>query len=179
MEEKHDMERYSSSLVPTSPHIPTVESAFLYATTGTIGSRNLNNGVGYTLPFQLIGNEWIDPYQLAGKLNLKNIPGVKFQPYWFRPFYMGFKDKQLKGVRLHLTDERNFRPVKTALEILHALESLYPGLYEPPRNFNKIWGVDYVLTEIRKGKTPSQIIRMGEGDLRDFKRKREKYLLYY
>ncbi|HIE43781.1 MAG TPA: DUF1343 domain-containing protein, partial [Candidatus Omnitrophica bacterium] len=138
--------------VPTSPHIPTPTSAFLYATTGTIGSRNLSNGVGYTLPFQLIGSEWISPFEFIEKLNSKNIPGVRFQSCWFKPFYSIFKDKTLKGVRFILTDSKSFKPVRTALEILTTLESLYPGIYEPPQDFNKIWGVDYILTEIKKRK---------------------------
>lgn len=164
--------------VPTSPHIPTVESAFLYATTGTIGSANLCNGVGYTLPFELIGSEWIDPNKFAEKLNAKNIPGVKFQLYWFKPFYFSFKDKELGGIRLVLTDKRTFKPVKTALEVLTSLESLYPGKYIPPKDFNKIWGVDYILDEIREGKNVDEIIKKWEGELNEFNKKREKYLLY-
>jgi uncharacterized protein YbbC (DUF1343 family) len=164
--------------VPPSPHIPTVETAFLYAATGTIGSANLCNGVGYTLPFQLIGNEWIGPYKLAETLNSQNLPGIKFQPYWFKPFYFPFKDKELKGVRLVLTDKRIFKPVRTALETLTTLESLYPGVYKPPKEFNKIWGVDYILKEIKEGKSADEIIKMWEDDLKEFEKKRGKYLLY-
>ena len=165
--------------VPTSPNIPTVDAAFLYATTGTIGSANLSNGVGYTLPFQLIGSEWIEPYKLADALNSKNLPGIKFQPYWFKPFYNSFKDKELRGVRLVLTDKRVFQPVKTALEILTSLESLYPEVYKkPPREFSQIWGVDYILSSVKEGKSADEIIKNWEDDLGKFKEKREKYLLY-
>lgn len=164
--------------VPTSTHIPSVDTAFLYAATGTIGSGNLCNGVGYTLPFQLIASDWIDAYKLADKLNSKNLPGIKFQPYWFKPFYFGFKDRQISGVRLVLTDKRNFKPVKTALEILTSLESLYPGEYKPPREFNNIWGVDYILEEVRKNKPTEEIINRWRSDLEKFKQKRKKYLLY-
>lgn len=164
--------------VPTSPHIPTVDTAFLYAATGTISSANLSNGVGYTLPFQLFGSEWIEPYKLADALNSKNLPGVKFQPYWFKPFYSTFKDKELEGVRLVLTDKRVFQPVKTSLEILTSLESLYPGVSKYPRDLNQIWGVDYILTSVKEGKTADEIIKSWEDDLGKFKEKREKYLLY-
>ena len=164
--------------VPTSPHIPSVDTAFFYAATGTVGSLNVSNGVGYTLPFQLIGSKWLDPYGFSEKLNAKNIPGVKFQPYWFKPFYSFFKDKELAGVRLSLTDKKTFRPVRTALEILILLESLYPDKYYPPKNFNKIWGVDYILAEAEKGKTADEIEKKWENDLNEFKKKREKYLIY-
>jgi len=164
--------------VPTSPHIPSVDAAFLYTATGTIGSSNLCIGVGYTLPFQLIGSEWIDPLNFAEKLNAKNLPGVKFQPYWFKPLYLSFKDKELKGVRLILTDKKIFKPIRTALEILTLLETLYPDKYAPPGNFSKVWGVDYILTNVKEGKTAEDIEKMWENDLKEFNKKREKYLLY-
>ncbi len=164
--------------VPTSPHIPTVDAAFFYAATGTISSANLSNGVGYTLPFQLIGGEWVEPYKLADALNSKNLPGVKFQPYRFKPFYSTFKDKELKGVRLVLTDERVFQPVKISLEILASLELLYPGVNKLPRDLNQIWGVDYISTNVKEGKTADEIVKNWEEDLNKFKEKREKYLLY-
>ncbi|MDD5454709.1 MAG: DUF1343 domain-containing protein [Candidatus Ratteibacteria bacterium] len=164
--------------IPTSPHIPTVDAAFFYAATGTISSANLSNGVGYTLPFQLIGGEWIDPYKLADALNSKNLPGVKFQPYWFKPFYSTFKDKELKGVRLVLTDKKVFQPVKTSLEILISLQSLYPDVCKPPRDLTQIWGVDYIFTNVKEGKTADEIIKSWQEDLTKFKEKREKYLLY-
>jgi uncharacterized protein YbbC (DUF1343 family) len=164
--------------IPTSPHIPTIESAFFYAATGTISSANLSNGVGYTLPFQLIGGEWIDPYKLSDALNSKNLPGVKFQPYRFKPFYSTFKDKELKGVRLMLTDKRVFQPVKTSLEILTSLELLYPGVNRLPRDLSQIWGVDYILTNVKEGKTAEAIAKMWETELNEFNKKREKYLLY-
>ncbi len=164
--------------IPTSPHIPTVDAAFLYAATGTISSANLSNGVGYTLPFQLIGSEWIDPYKFAETLNSKNLPGIKFQPYWFKPFYSTFKDKELQGVRLVLTDKRIFKPVKTSLEIVTVLESLYPGVSRLPRDLNQIWGVDYISTSVKEGKTADEIMKDWEEDLGKFKDIRKKYLLY-
>ena len=164
--------------IPTSPHIPTVDAAFLYATTGTISSSNLSNGVGYTLPFQLIGSVWIDPYKLADALNSKNLPGIKFQPYLFKPFYSTFKDKELQGVRLVLTDKRTFKPVRTALTIVTVLESLYPGVAKSPRDLNQIWGVDYISTSVKEGKTADEIMKTWEEDLGKFKETRAKYLLY-
>ena len=164
--------------VPTSPHIPTVETAFLYGATGTIGSFNLCNGVGSTLPFQLLGSEWIEPYKFAEELNSKNIPGIKFQPYWFKPFYFMFKNKDLKGVRLILTDKKAFKPVKTALEVLTSLELLYPDTYRPPKDFEQIWGVDYILTGVKEGKTADEVIKIWSEDLEKFKKTREKYLIY-
>ena len=46
--------------VPTSPHIPTPESALFYPATGTVGELGtLHIGVGYTLPFQTLAAPWI------------------------------------------------------------------------------------------------------------------------
>ena len=130
------------------------------------------------IPIQLIGSEWIEPYKLAETLNSKNLPGIKFQPYWFKPFYSTFKDKELQGVRLVLTDKRIFKPVKTSLEIVTVLESLYPGVSRLPRDLNQIWGVDYISTSVKEGKTADEIMKDWEEDLGKFKDIRKKYLLY-
>jgi len=46
--------------VPTSPQIPESDTPFFYPTTGIIGHCSLANiGVGYTLPFKVLGAPWI------------------------------------------------------------------------------------------------------------------------
>lgn len=41
--------------IPTSPHIPHANSAYFYVSTGIMGELGVfSEGVGYTLPFQLL-----------------------------------------------------------------------------------------------------------------------------
>ena len=56
--------------VPTSPHIPTVEAAYLYPATGILGELGvLSIGVGYTLPFGMIACPGMDADLLASRMN--------------------------------------------------------------------------------------------------------------
>ena len=64
------------SWIPTSPHIPEADSPLFYASTGIIGELDLVNiGVGYTLPFKVIGAPWINGEEFATKLNQQKLPG--------------------------------------------------------------------------------------------------------
>lgn len=169
--------------VPTSPHVPHVETAFFIAATGCIGELgSLSEGVGYTLPFELIGQTWIDPDRLASELNHFDLPGVRFRPLYFKPFYFGHQDKQLAGVQLHLQNACVFRPMLTQLHILAAVLTLFPEqeIFNPLRvvNFDRAMGTDQVRLALLRGESPETIIANWERDLTSYREKREKYLLY-
>ena len=89
--------------VPTSPHIPQEVSAIFYPMTGILGElrSSLSIGVGYTLPFQIIGAEWIDSQKLIRQLNKYNINGLIFRPITFQPYYAFGKGSTLNGIQLH------------------------------------------------------------------------------
>ena len=54
--------------IPTSPHIPEADTPLFYASTGIIGELDMVNiGVGYTLPFKVVGAPWIDAEAFARK----------------------------------------------------------------------------------------------------------------
>lgn len=80
--------------IPTSPNIPEATTAYFYPTTGILGELTLVNiGVGYTLPFKLVGAPWIDADQFASVMNKQNLPGVSFKPFHYRPFFGKFARK--------------------------------------------------------------------------------------
>ena len=46
--------------IPTSPYVPESTTAFFYPTTGILGELKIvNTGIGYNLPFKLVGAPWI------------------------------------------------------------------------------------------------------------------------
>ena len=91
--------------VPPSTHICRWDTSIFCAITGGMGElHTVNEGVGYTLPFELIGSPWIDGTGLSDELNSRNLPGVRFRPISYKPAYFAFKDKQLSGVHMYITE---------------------------------------------------------------------------
>jgi uncharacterized protein YbbC (DUF1343 family) len=169
--------------VLTSPHVPHPETVFHIAATGCIGElQTLSEGVGYTLPFELIGQTWIDPETLANELNQRQLAGVRFRPLYYRPYYFANKDQQLAGVQLHLTRLREFQPMLTQLHILAAVLKLYPEqpIFNTERtsSFDRAMGTDQVRTALLSGEAPEVIVARWEKELAGYRQKREKYLIY-
>lgn len=117
--------------VPTSPNIPEATTAFYYPITGLLGELQIVNiGVGYTLPFKLIGAPWINAKQFAAKLNEQKFPGIYFKPFYFKPFYGRFAKQECEGVLIVVTNPLIYKPVATQYLILGILKGLYPDQFK-------------------------------------------------
>ena len=91
--------------IPTSPHIPTWETAFYYAATGIIGEIDASMiGIGYTLPFKTLVTENINADKLANAMNALQLDGVIFKPIYYKPYYKEKKGVELQGVQIFITD---------------------------------------------------------------------------
>lgn len=119
--------------VMPSPHIPQAKTALCYPASGVLGELGyLNIGVGYTLPFELFGAEWIDsPDALASRLNALQLPGVRFRPVWYKPFYGAAAGRTLKGVQLYFTD---FAAAQASLVQFYVMQTVYE-MYPSRRPF--------------------------------------------
>jgi len=188
---KREMRFLETGLVwtPTSPQIPEDDTPIYYPSTGVLGELELVNiGVGYTLPFKVIGTPWIDAEQFATALSNQKLPGVKFLPFHFKPFFGPYKHKECHGVRLVVTDVTVFRPVTAGYLIMGVLKSLYPQevaqrLKSTPQakkvTFSHVNGTPQILELLTSERYPGW--KMASIDLEQrkaFLEKRKKYLLY-
>lgn len=139
--------------VPTSPHIPEADTPIYYPSTGILGELQIVNiGVGYTLPFKLVGAPWIDAEHFADALNSQNFPGVTFLPFHYRPFYGSYSQKDCQGVLIRVTNTKTYKPVATQYLILGVLKTLYPDRFKKAlaksqnrkEMFNKVNGTEEV-----------------------------------
>ena len=174
--------------IPSSPHIPEASTALFYPTTGLLGELSLVNiGIGYTLPFKLVGAPWIDADKLAETLNQQKAAGVHFEPFHYRPFFGKFAQKDCQGVLIVVTDREAFRPVSTQYMIIGVLKNLYPKEFKEALTaakaklelFNKANGTDEVYKLMSE--TPHIIwpLKSLHQEQREaFLKKRKKYLLY-
>lgn len=175
--------------VPTSPYIPESDTPMFYATTGILGELSIVNiGIGYTLPFKVIGAPWIKAADFADKLNEQKLPGVTFMPFHYRPFYGMFKGKNCQGVKIVITDPKAYRPVSVQYMILGMLKNLYPkqvmaklnSLESGKKNlFCKANGNEKMLSMLLTEKFVAwKLILYQKEEREQFRSERQKYLLY-
>lgn len=172
--------------VPPSPHIPDSDTPMYYVMTGLLGELGtVNQGVGYTLPFRLVGAPWADGNRLARYLNSQGIPGVLFRPAAYRPFYYDTTGQLYQGVQIHVTDRTRVELSVVQFAVLEALYRLFPdrdifqrARAEKIQMFDKVNGTDRVRTLLQTKGNVDEILRVIDGQRAQYMIKREKYLLY-
>ncbi len=174
--------------VPTSPHIPEATSPLFYPATGILGELQMVNiGVGYTLPFKVVGAPWIDAEKFAAALNSQNPPGARFHPFHYQPFFGRFAKEDCHGVLLEITQTAAYRPVAIQYIIIGTLKSLYPtqfqaslkNLGERKEMFCKVNGTEAVFATMVGEKFITWKLREIHADRRrEFAQVRPRYLKY-
>ncbi len=175
--------------IPPSPNVPEPDTPLFYPVTGLLGELELVSiGIGYTLPFKIVGAPWIKATEFAAALNHQKLPGVRFQPYHFRPFYGKFKGLDCEGVLIQITDVKIFRPLSIQYLMIGLLKSLYPaefnkGMGEIGKGrkelFCKANGTDAVYEIIQQEKYPAwKLIDFQKAEREAFLEKRKLYLMY-
>jgi uncharacterized protein YbbC (DUF1343 family) len=175
--------------IPTSPYIPESDTPQFYASTGLLGELSLVNiGIGYTLPFKVVGAPWIKARELADHLNDQKLPGVYFFPFHYRPFYGVYKGKDCQGIMIIVTNAKSYRPVSAQYMILGILKNLYPKQILAKLNsldvtqkdlFCKANGNETMLALLRDEKYVAwKLILFQKEEREQFQQERKKYLLY-
>jgi uncharacterized protein YbbC (DUF1343 family) len=172
--------------VPASPHIPRANSSEYYATSGVLGELGvISEGVGYTLPFEVFAAEWIDPMKMADGMNALGLKGVIFRPISFKPFYGRSTGKQLRGVQIHILDERDVDLLGIQFLFLQVHHELYPD--KDPfqladgsriRMFDKVMGTDKVRLAFTKTMRYVEVQKWFAEEAGKFQKRSEKYYLY-
>ena len=176
--------------VPMSPQIPESDTPPYYASTAILGEsiKNISTGIGYTLPFKIVGAPWINSSTLAKKLNSQKYPGIHFQEFHFQPFYGRYNGEICHGVKLIITDTKTYMPVTTQFLIMGIIKSLYPKQFQEGRK--KLSDASKKMFDLTCGTTKiSEIIdnetyfawklkELNNKDRKKFIKKRQKYLIY-
>lgn len=172
--------------VPSSPHIPTVDAAYLYPATGILGELGVVSiGVGYTLPFGMIACEGMDADVLASRLNTLYLPGVLFRPIYATPFYGSLKGREIGGVQIYITDFNAARLSEIQFYVMQVLHEMIPG-FDPfakaaasrLRMFDKVTGNEEVRTAFSRRYRFEDISSIWYGFAAEFRKLAEKYYLY-
>jgi uncharacterized protein YbbC (DUF1343 family) len=163
--------------VNPSPNLRTLNEAVLYPGVAMVEGSNVSVGRGTETPFELLGAPWINGKTLSTYLNSRKIQGVLFMPVDFTPTGSRFKNQRCQGVRILLTERQALDPAVLGIEIISALYRLYPGDFHLEKTTDLI-AARGVLDAIRDAQDPAVIAFQWQDRLEDFRKLRERYLLY-
>lgn len=124
--------------IPPSPNLPRAESALVYPGQVLLEGTNLSEGRGTTMPFEVTGAPFIDAEVLCRDMNDHQLPGVRFLPLIFRPTFDKWAGESCQGVSIHVTDGSAFRPYRTTVALLAAVQRRWPEQFEwlaPPYEY--------------------------------------------
>ena len=184
--EGYDRNKYYDELgkvwVVPSPNIPSLNSALVYNATCQFEGTNISEGRGTTTPFEVVGAPFINPKDLANKLNELKLKGVYFRPTYFTPTFSKHSGEICGGVYLHLIDRTIFEPVKTGWAMVYIIRSLYkdyfvinpsktdrPTFFDLEAGCDKLQNPDYSLLEL---------FNYLDSEKEKFRKIRDKYLIY-
>ncbi|HET7217115.1 MAG TPA: DUF1343 domain-containing protein [Vicinamibacterales bacterium] len=171
-----------------SPNLPTLDSAIVYPGAVLFEGTQLSEGRGTTRPFEIIGAPWIDGERLASAMNGRGLPGVHFRPVFFEPTFQKHARRSCGGCQLHVIDRQSFVPLRTAVELIEEFHAQDPDNFawrNPPYEYEHdkepidiLYGSDLLRRTIDEGGDVQALIASWRPDEDDFRRQRERYLLY-
>ncbi len=164
MENYNHSDAYSLPVKP-SPNLPNDHSIYLYPSLCFFEGTNISIGRGTEFPFQVIG-----------------YPNKKYGDFSFTPKSIDgmAKHPKLEGEKCYGVDLRNAdRPDRLDLSYLIS----FYKLWEKEESFfikyfNTLAGTDELKKQIESGMTAEAIRTSWQEDIHDYKKLREKYLLY-
>ena len=168
-----------------SPNIPSILTAAVYPGLCLIEALNLSEGRGTMRPFEQIGAPWINSYELAETMNFLRLPGIYFKPITFTPVTLPhaapwnkYKDQDVNGLNLIITDRERVRPLQVIVYLLVALKKHYPAELELRKNLERLIGISSFRRSIDDLRSPEDILAEWESGIQAFEKARQKYLLY-
>ena len=168
-----------------SPNIPSADSPQYYCAAGICGELYgfLNIGIGYTLPFQVFAEEWIDAERLKSLLDSYGIPGVSFRTIYFKPLSGRTAGRLVQGVQYFFTDYDAAPVTLVQFYVMQAVAALYPDRkpFETVTGvglFDKVCGSDHIRKTFGARYMVSDIIGFWNRDVSDFRKISSRYHLY-
>ncbi|HEU0010577.1 MAG TPA: exo-beta-N-acetylmuramidase NamZ domain-containing protein [Verrucomicrobiae bacterium] len=159
-----------------SPNMRSLTAAALYPGLGLHESA-ISVGRGTDKPFEQLGAPYVEDVLLASELNKAGLAGVRFVPVRFTPTYSTFKNQECGGASIVVTDRDKLQAVDLGIVIALTLRRLNPNEYALDK-IAPLLRDPATLEAIKSGQTLAAIKRSWEVDLKAFKKRREKFLIY-
>jgi SSS family transporter len=181
--------------VNPSPNLRSVTEATLYPALGMMDMTNVSVGRGTATPFEVFGAgataatkdapaqaAWFEGNAVADYLTARKIPGVAFTETTFPVAddanHYPYHGQTIEGVRLTITDRAALDSPELGIEILSALDHLYPTQFKLDKAAPLVANSE-TMAALARGDDPRTIAAGWAQGLTDFKARREKVLIYH
>ncbi|RYD68311.1 MAG: DUF1343 domain-containing protein [Sphingomonadales bacterium] len=163
-----------------SPNLRSLTQATAYAGTALLEGTNINIKGPAEAPFLRFGAPWIKGRQLAAYLNARRIVGVSFLPVTYvaaSDKLYPFAGQRIEGVEVIIQDRNRLDAPALGVEAVSALWKLYGGTFQIEK-VDRLLRNRTVLDRIKAGEDPRGIAAGWQAELKRFKTRRARYLLY-
>lgn len=173
--------------IVASPHVPHGRTAIYYPVTGIFGEFYfINIGVGYTMPFEVMGAPWVNADSLASALNALELPGVVFRGLHYKPYYSVFKGENIQGVQIHITDYEKVALSEIQFYVVQEMMRLWGDQHDWFAEcdqkrfsmFNKVCGTDKIKELFGKRYRWEDAKAYWDKDVEKYREESSKYYLY-
>ncbi len=164
---------------PTSPNIPTLVSALLYAGIGCFEATNISVGRGTDTPFEVFGAPWINGAALADHLRIQKLPGMIIESAQFIPSKDVFAGEACEGVKITVTDRNKARPFSVFIHAFFYLMQTYPDRFKPEwEEIRVMTGSNELKNALQRKETPETLLKLYEEKQKVFHDGARAFYLY-
>lgn len=171
---------------PPSPNMPLPETALLFPGSSFLAAIQLNEGGGTPHPFHQFGAPWLKPLSLMDRLNGGQDFGAELIAIAYTPrslpgkvLHPIYENRTCHGIRIKITDNEKFFPIRFALETIQALQEEWPEhISFDAFKLNRIFGNELLSRFLEGNINYETLLSRMEEEEEFFKQKRQKYLLY-
>ena len=165
-----------------SPNLPSPDCALIYVGTCLFEGTSVSEGRGTTKPFEQFGAPWLDSAALRRELTALAdwgiLPGCLFREVAFTPTFSKYAGELCRGLQIHVTDRKAFRPFDTgvyALSLIRRLAEGDPGTFTTRPFLSNLFGSDAIR---REDFDPARFLPTLEAPLADYREKTLPFRLY-
>lgn len=172
--------------IPTSPNIPTPETALAFPGTALLGGILLNQGLGTPYPFLQWGTPWLDTEALVAALDARLTSGIELETLTYTPvslpgkiLHPAYENRLCQGIRIHIQEPKHFRSVHFTLAVIKAIKERHGAqISVKSDSLNLLFGDDLLVRYIKGDLSYDRMVDLIEEEEQLFLQKRRKYLLY-
>ena len=134
---------YASTGLPwvlPSPNMPSTDTAAVYPGMVLVEATNLSEGRGTTRPFELFGAPWLNQEGFLDDKAIKTLKGLFLRRHNYIPVFHKFSGQTCYGFQIHVTDNKVFKPIETAVAVFDAINRNSDGNFKflnPPYEYEE------------------------------------------